>query len=329
MLGKYPDTTKVQYLASLFLKEGDSPKRPEQGRRASPGHLHGFRHRATQEDSISEEDIQRQKLLESIADTFQLEGNMTTYQLSLMPATAIKTVSLHSICAVVSPNPPKAFAVQLEGGGALQPSFRRAEFPIVNIGCEHGDISAMSYSQTSRILGRPAIVQWDGNNVFLSHPSRAEPLTVNTDPEIDKNTILSGLTERFDVVARREDNWDERGGVPVRSALAFSRQLPQIGLYYSYASPQLDEAEKIKSWYRNEVSKIPEVEQIVCKQNKKNIEFIVAVDRIRRTISQQLSRVEFQVYNKYTDWFFDFEHVGIRTFSQWSLNGYDNLFSRK
>ena len=119
------------------------------------------------------------------------------------------------------------------------------------------------------------------------------------------------------------------GADAARDVIAASRQLPQIGLYYSCASPQLDEAAQIKNWYRSEVSKIPEVEQIVCKQNEKRIQFIVAVDRIRRTISQQLSRIEFQVYNKHTDWFFDFEHVGIRTFSQWSLNGYDNLFSRR
>ena len=119
------------------------------------------------------------------------------------------------------------------------------------------------------------------------------------------------------------------GADGVRRALAFSRQLPQIGLYYNYASPRLDEAEQIKSWYRQEVSKISEVEQIVCKQKAKKIEFIVAVERIRRKISQQLSRIEFQLYNKHADWFFDFEHVGIRTFSQWSLNGYDYLFYRK
>jgi hypothetical protein len=209
MLGKYPDTTKVQYLASLFLKEGDSPKRPEQGRRASPGHLHGFRHRATQEDSISEEDIQRQKLLESIADTFQLEGNMTTYQLSLMPATAIKTVSLHSICAVVSPNPPKAFAVQLEGGGALQPSFRSAEFPITNIGCEHTELNAMQYSQKRRMLRQSAgMVHWGDISPFPSLPVITEPLTVNTEPGIDKDVIWTEILERFDVIAQREDNWD-------------------------------------------------------------------------------------------------------------------------
>ena len=119
------------------------------------------------------------------------------------------------------------------------------------------------------------------------------------------------------------------GAEEVRGALAVSRPLPPIGLYYSYAFPQLDEAEQIKSWYRQEVSKISEVERIVCKQNAKTIEFIVAVERIRRKISQQLARIEFQLHNQYTDWFFEFEHIGVRTFSQWSLNGYDNLFDRR
>ena len=202
------------------------------------------------------------------------------------------------------------------------------EFPITNLGWEQADISAMSYSQTYRILGRPAIVQWDDNNVFLSHPSSAESLTVNTDPEIDKNTILSGLPERFDIVARWEDNWDERGIVPVRSALAFSRQLPQIGLYYSYASPQLDEAEQIKSWYRNEVSEIPEVEQIVYTQYEKSIEFVVVVDSIERDLFYHLSQIESQLCDQYTDWIFEFETIGPRTFSQQSRDGYTNLFRR-
>ena len=118
-------------------------------------------------------------------------------------------------------------------------------------------------------------------------------------------------------------------------------QIPSKQVYVVWGSPdhsvmksdfptnvQPYEAEDVKHWYQEELSKILEVKQIVYKQDKKRIEFIVAVDRIRRKLSQQLSRIEFQLYNEYTDWFFDFKHSGIHTFSQWSLDGYANLYSR-
>jgi len=92
---------------------------------------------------------------------------------------------------------------------------------------------------------------------------------------------------------------------------------------------KVDEAEQIVKDYQRAVSQIPEVQQVVYKQYGKSVEFIVAVDRMRRELSGQLSQIEGRLYDKYTDWYFDFEHIGIRTFSQWSLDGYANLFSRE
>ena len=91
---------------------------------------------------------------------------------------------------------------------------------------------------------------------------------------------------------------------------------------------EVSEAEQIVKDFQRAVSQIPEVQQVVYKQYGKSVEFIVAVDRIRRELSGQLSQIEGRLYDKYTDWFFDFEHISIRTFSQWSLSGYANLFSR-
>ena len=88
------------------------------------------------------------------------------------------------------------------------------------------------------------------------------------------------------------------------------------------------EAEQILKDFQRAVSQIPEVQQVVYKQYGKSIEFIVAVDRIRRELSGQLSQIEGRLYDKYTDWYFEFEHISFRTFSQWSLSGYANLFSR-
>ncbi len=89
------------------------------------------------------------------------------------------------------------------------------------------------------------------------------------------------------------------------------------------------EVEQIVKDFQRAVGQIPEVQQVVYKQYGKSVEFIVAVDRMRRELSGQLSQIEGRLYDKYTDWYFDFEHIGIRTFSQWSLDGYANLFSRE
>ena len=90
----------------------------------------------------------------------------------------------------------------------------------------------------------------------------------------------------------------------------------------------VSEAEQILKEYQRVVSQIPEVQQIVYIRRKKSIEFVVAVDRIRRKLSHQLSRIECRLCDEYTDWFFGFEHISIRAFSQQSRGGYANLFSR-
>ena len=92
---------------------------------------------------------------------------------------------------------------------------------------------------------------------------------------------------------------------------------------------EVGEAEQIVKDFQRAVSQIPEVQGVVYKQYGKSIEFIVAVDRMRRELSGQLSQIEFQFYDEYTDWYFDFEHIGFRTFSDWALDGYANLFSRE
>ncbi len=88
------------------------------------------------------------------------------------------------------------------------------------------------------------------------------------------------------------------------------------------------EAEQIVKEYQQAVSQIPEVQGVVYIRRKKSIEFVVVVDRIRRKLSSQLSQIEGRLYDEYTDWFFGFEHISSRTFSQQSRNGYTHLFSR-
>ena len=88
------------------------------------------------------------------------------------------------------------------------------------------------------------------------------------------------------------------------------------------------EVDEIVHWYAEKVSQIPEVERVRYKQRKKSIEFLVVVNRIRGGISRQLSQIESRLCDEYTNWFFEFEHIGSRTFSRQSRSGYANLFNR-
>ena len=91
---------------------------------------------------------------------------------------------------------------------------------------------------------------------------------------------------------------------------------------------EVSEAEQIVKDFQRAASQIPEVQQVVYIRRKRSIEFVVVVDQIRRKLSSQLSHIECQLCDEYTDWFFEFKHIGIRTFRQWSLDGYDSLFRR-
>ena len=85
------------------------------------------------------------------------------------------------------------------------------------------------------------------------------------------------------------------------------------------------EAQQILKDFQQAVSQIPEVEKVRYKRRKESIEFLVVVDRIRRELSTQLSQIECRLCDEYTDWFFGFEHISSRTFSQQSRDGYDSL----
>lgn len=91
---------------------------------------------------------------------------------------------------------------------------------------------------------------------------------------------------------------------------------------------EMGEAQQILKNFQQTISQIPEVEKVRYKHHKDSIKFLVVVDRIRRELSTQLSQIECRLCDEYTDWFFGFEHIGSRTFSQQSRAGYANLFSR-
>ena len=98
----------------------------------------------------------------------------------------------------------------------------------LTVGREHTYNSFIRYFQKHRILEEDSvIIPWDDNSVFSPLPSEAVSPTGNADlGHVYKDIILGKFSERFDVVARREDNWNERGFKrPRESALANAPQI--------------------------------------------------------------------------------------------------------
>ena len=91
---------------------------------------------------------------------------------------------------------------------------------------------------------------------------------------------------------------------------------------------QNHESEQIKNQYKEEIAKIPEVQQALCKQNQREIQFIVVLDDMRRDLSDQLDDIEDQLEDNYTNWIFDFEYVGHRISSQQFQQTYIEIFTR-
>ncbi len=88
------------------------------------------------------------------------------------------------------------------------------------------------------------------------------------------------------------------------------------------------ELEQVKSQYKEKITKIPEVQQVLCKQNQREIQFILALDDMSRDLSDKLGEIEDQLEDDYPNWIFDFEYVGHHISSQQFQQTYIELFAR-
>ena len=214
MIGISPAATNDQHIASLLLKEDDTLERLEQGRRASPECLYGFRHGDTQEDSSSEEGIRRQKSLELIGATFQPEVLIGRHQLPFMGGQAIVTFDSDGIYMSASPNLPRADSVQSVGGSAFHPSTWWLEHLTSDVGWQHTHNSAMRYFQRHRVLEGFDVIAQQEDDIALPPILRGiESPTANANfIHIYESAIRyfrkREISERLDVIAQREDNWD-------------------------------------------------------------------------------------------------------------------------
>ena len=123
---------------------------------------------------------------------------------------------------------------EIHSGQVSSPSSWRAGYLDLTVDRDHTYNSFIRYLQRHRILEEDTVIgQWGDNSVFSPRPPMAMSPTANADlRDIYKNIILGKFSEKFDVVARREDNWNERGfKVPRELALANAQQIVTEILY--------------------------------------------------------------------------------------------------
>ena len=136
-----------------------------------------------------------------------------------------------------------------------------------------------------------------------------------TPPDYIPESILGIITEYYE------------GQLAIKESEigALSNELSQIK---KVSQQQNHEPEQIKSQYKEEIAKIPEVQQALYKQNQREIQFLVVLDNMRWDLSDQLGEIEDHLEASFTSWLFDFEHIGHRISSQQHQNAYIEFFTR-
>lgn len=76
------------------------------------------------------------------------------------------------------------------------------------------------------------------------------------------------------------------------------------------------ESKQIKTQYREEITKIPEVQQAMYTENRKEIQFITIFSDPKKALSDEVYEIESKLEKKYPDWSLDFQYIGPRKFPE-------------
>lgn len=147
-----------------------------------------------------------------------------------------------------------------------------------------------------------------GNRAFQPSSWETESPTVTADIEHpDQSVVLNETLREPDVVVR----WKEHHVLFQDNAQANTQ----------------DDIEEIKGRYADNVNQILEAKNILCKQDRDCIEFVVVVDHIRRDHSFQLSDIACELDDLYPHWDFGFQYVSLRAAGQLPLDEYSDLIN--
>ena len=94
---------------------------------------------------------------------------------------------------------------------------------------------------------------------------------------------------------------------------ALSNELSEMKKENEY---QKHESEQIKNQYREEITKIPEVQQAMYKENVKELQFIIMFSDPKKALSDEVYEIENKLEKKYPDWSLDFQYIGPRKYPE-------------
>ena len=168
----------------FFLYQDNSLEPPKQDKGTSPTPSYVIRDETIQEDSTSEDDIQRCEPLEPVDALVQPQDNAELHQLLFVAGSAIATIDSDSIHTVVLPNFPKDATVQWESNRAHQSSTWLTKHLVSDVSWGYVYNNIMRHSQGRRTLGGlTAIDRWRDSWVIYPRSLSTVPLTANADLE--------------------------------------------------------------------------------------------------------------------------------------------------
>ena len=100
--------------------------------------------------------------------------------------------------------------------------------------------------------------------------------------------------------------YEEQLAIKESKIRALSNQLSEMK---KVDSQQNHESEQIKHQYRAEITKIPEVEQVMYQENGKEILFITILSDPKKVLSDEIYEIENRLEMKYPDWSLDFQYM--------------------
>ena len=181
------------------------------------------------------------------------------------------------------------------------------------------------FEQALRIVNTGSIGMADDTTFTLAMANISTP---TTPARIDafrawfEDYILAGIQDETQKI---REYYEEQLAIKESEIETLSDELSQIKTEHQQ---QNHEPEQIKSQYKEEITKIPEVHQALYKQSQREIQFLVVLDDMRRDISDQLGEIEDHLEASFTSWLFDFEYIGHRISSQQHQNAYIEFFAR-
>ena len=122
--------------------------------------------------------------------------------------------------------------------------------------------------------------------------------------------ILTRIQDRTEKITEYYEEqlaiYEEQLSIKESEIKALSSELSQIKEDNQRRS---HEPEQIKSQYKEEIAKIPEVQQAMYIENVKELQFITVLSDLEKALSHEIYVIENELEKKYPNWSLDFQYI--------------------